>query len=127
MARSRAALTARWSPSAERDLGRIFDYLLERSPRAAEAAVVRIIGTVDLLETQPEMGAAAEDLEPAGWFRHFAIPPYRVIYRVLPSELWVVRIWDTRRNPADLRVLVDDGGPTSRGVPDEKPGGGGAG
>lgn len=66
--------------------------------------VERVIEVVDLIEEHPEVGAVAEDLLPRGAFRHFPSPPYRVIYRLTEQELWIVRIWDTRRDPADLWV-----------------------
>lgn len=78
-----------------------------------------------LLEEHPELGTVAEDLVPRGSFRHFPSPPYRVIYRLTDDEIWIARVWDTRRDPADLRVPDNSRSPDGEKevVPptDEKP------
>ena len=64
----------RWSPSAERDLGRAHEFLRVRSLRLAGSVVARIIKVVDLIEEHPEVCEIAEDLVPHGSLRHFPSP-----------------------------------------------------
>jgi plasmid stabilization system protein ParE len=85
----------------------------ERSPRLARSLVERILRVVDLIQAQPEIVEIAEDLVPTGAIRHFPSPPFRVIYRVTEAEIWIARIWDTRRSPLDLQLPADLG-PASR-------------
>ncbi len=91
-------------PAAERDVGRVFAYFEERSTSGARSMVRRIVQAVDMLSTHPELGRVAEDIEPVGRFRSVVAAPYRVIYRVEGERLLVVRVWDTRRDPAALSV-----------------------
>ncbi len=72
---------------------------------------------VDLIEEHPELGAVADDLVSHGSFRRLPSPPYRVIYRLTESEIWIARIWDTRRDPSDLRVLEDARSPDGAAAP----------
>ncbi len=70
----------------------------------ARTMVRRIVHAVDLVAEHPEIGRVAEDIEPVGRFRSVVAAPYRVIYRVEGGEVLVVRVWDTRRDPASLQV-----------------------
>ncbi len=101
-----------WAPAAERDVGRIWAYLDQRSPAAADAAVRSVVGTVDLLADQPELGRPADDVEPVGSYRAVMRAPYRIVYRVTVEEILILRVWDTRRAPETFQVLdeVDDQG-----------------
>lgn len=67
--------------------------------------VRRILRAVGLVTKQPEIGRVAEDIEPSGQFRSVVAAPYRVIYRFGEDEVYVLRVWDTRRDPASLQVL----------------------
>lgn len=69
--------------------------------------VRRIVRAVGLVAKQPEIGRVAEDIEPVGRFRSVVAAPYRVIYRFDEGEVYVLRVWDTRRDPASLQVLDD--------------------
>jgi hypothetical protein len=64
---------------------------------------VKVIEAIHHLEEYPEMGAAATDLLPVGRYRHYICGRHRIIYRIDSEVLWILRIWDSRRNPADLR------------------------
>ena len=47
------------------------------------------------------------ELEPAGAYRARLVGPlYRVIFRVEGDVVWIMRVWDTRRDPQGL--VVDD-------------------
>lgn len=93
-----------WAPSAERDVGRAWAYIEQRSASAAGALVRRVVATVDLLGDQPDLGRAADDIEPVGRYRAVVCAPYRIVYRVTDAEILVLRVWDTRRDPAGFQV-----------------------
>jgi plasmid stabilization system protein ParE len=94
----------RWSRVADRDLEQAYAYLLERDPPAARRFAAAIFAAVDRLVAHPELGRVARDLEPVGRYRHILSGRYRVIYRVDDEALVILRVWDTRRDPARLRV-----------------------
>ena len=94
-----------WSPSAVRDVEEIYRYISARNRRAARQAVKTILERVQRLPDHPEIGPVADDIEPVGRYRHLVLRPYRVIYRLEGATLRILRCWDSRRNPADLRVV----------------------
>lgn len=96
---------SRFAPAATRDLAQIHAYVGGRSPAAAARVAARILEGVETLERDPEIGQAAEDVRPVGRYRHWVVRPYRLIYRFDGNEIVVLRCWDARRNPADLRVV----------------------
>jgi plasmid stabilization system protein ParE len=93
----------RWARSAVRDLESAHAYLEERSPEAARRFAAEILRAVESIAQHPEIGAVAADLDPPGKYRHVVCGRHRVIYRIEPELLWILRIWDARRNPEELR------------------------
>src|SRR5687768_12504152 len=93
-----------WAPSADRDLGRIVEHLRIRSPDAARRTIRRIMSAVDNLEAHPLLGAIAEDVLPMGRCRQLPVPPFRILYAVADATVYVLRIWDSRRDPKALAV-----------------------
>jgi plasmid stabilization system protein ParE len=93
-----------WAPSADRDLGRIFEHLRIRGPDTARRTLSRLTEAVDRLESHPEIGAVAEDVKPLGRCRQLAVPPFRILYTVTDTNVYVLRIWDSRRDPKGLTV-----------------------
>ncbi len=97
------SLPIRWSRRAEKDLEAAHAYLEERNPEAARRFAIQILRAVESIEEFPEIGAVARDLTPAGQYRHIVSEHHRIIYRIEPEVIRILRIWDSRRNPADLR------------------------
>ena len=92
----------RWSWQAEIDLRSICTYLHERNPGAAERFGSEIQQTVERIQQHPEIGPVALDLMPRGRYRHVAWKRHRIICRIDPEVIWILRVWDARRNPAAL-------------------------
>jgi plasmid stabilization system protein ParE len=93
----------RWSRLADLDLEAAHAYLAGHSPEAARRLAAEILEAVSHIERHPEIGAVASDLRPARRYRHSVCGHYRVIYRLEAEVILILRIWDSRRNPADLR------------------------
>ena len=93
-----------WAPSADHDRGRIYEHLRLRNTEAAVRTVARIMEAVDSLETHPLLAAIAEDVPPRGRCRQRIVRPFRVAYAVDGARVYVLRIWDSRRDPKELRV-----------------------
>ena len=81
-----------WAPSAERDLGRIHEFLRADSPRRAARMAARVLDAVEMLELQPELGEVADDVEPIGRCRHLVVAPLRVIYQVADRQVRILRM-----------------------------------
>jgi len=94
----------RWSPAADRDLGGAYEYLKKRNPTAARKLVAALIDALARLEEFPEIGAVATQLEPEGAYRQVVLRPYLLVYRVVDEVVWILRFWDSRREPQSLTI-----------------------
>jgi len=95
-----------WTERAARDLGRAIGFAEERGQRAADRVARQVLERVDLLASQPELGSPVElDAEPT-LYRRLVAGPYSVYYRVARgvevTEVIVVRVWHSSRDPATL-------------------------
>ena len=107
-ARSRGKLLAvRWSDLAERDLGAVYEYLVECSPQATRTVIEGLLAAVRRLRAFPLLGVRAQQLEPEGDLRHLPWRHYVVFYRPHADHIAVLRIWDAHRDPASLRIPQD--------------------
>jgi plasmid stabilization system protein ParE len=94
----------RWSRLAYLDLESAHGYLEGENPSAARRFAAAILRAIENLERHPQMGAVARDLQPVGTYRHVVCGHHRIIYRIDGEVLHILRVWDTRRNPEDLRA-----------------------
>ncbi len=92
----------RWNTAAVDDLEAAHKYLLERNPEAACRFAESILDAAERLVAHPEIGPIAEDLRPAGRYRSWISGRYRLVYRVDAEVVWLLRVWDTRRDPLAL-------------------------
>jgi toxin ParE1/3/4 len=104
----------RLTRGAEDDLERLYDYLSKQgSPATAEALLDSILEKVEALERYPRRGSVPRELAGIGirTFRQLVHPPYRIVYRVVGAEVFVLLIADGRRDMQALleRRLVDPG------------------
>jgi len=93
----------RWSRLADLDLQSAYTYLEERSPSAARRFATEILESIQHIQNHPRAGAVATDLLPRGRYRHWVCGRYRIIFRIDEDRIWILRIWDARRNPQDLK------------------------
>jgi len=96
------AFDLRWTPSAFRDLTNAHEVLKSRNPAATRSFADRIRRAVEQVRHHPESGPVADDIQPVGDYRHVVVRPHRIIYMVDEQVVVILRIWDSRRNPADL-------------------------
>ena len=93
------------APEAEQDIAEIFEYLL-----AAEGleAAKRLVGTlyeaIRSLCTLPRRGKCPPEFQAEGitLFREIQCYPWRVFYRIVDENVWVLAVLDGRRNIAYL-------------------------
>ncbi len=79
-----------WSPKALLQLEGLWDFIADDSKAAADSVVERILLSVDLLKTQPEMGRSGR----VAGTRELVIPrtPYFIVYRVKRGGLELIAL-----------------------------------
>src|SRR5687767_12416769 len=91
------------TPLATEDLEVIHDFIAQQSPARAQKAVRELLQRAQSLAAFPELGRIEEALAPAGRYRSLIAGQHKLIYRVDGDIVWILRIWDARRDPKDLR------------------------
>ncbi|ETW98049.1 MAG: plasmid stabilization protein [Candidatus Entotheonella gemina] len=86
-----------WLPEALDDLERLFEFLLERDPAAAERAIRSIESGAESLTALPERGRPMGDETGR---RELLIPfgagAYVVRYRLHREDVVIIRVWHSR-------------------------------
>ena len=87
----------RYTPRAFADREAIFDYIEERSPKGALAIKQAIENSIKRLEDFPYSATATDAYD----VRELIVPrrPYKVYYRVVEDEVWIVHIRHSARRP----------------------------
>jgi toxin ParE1/3/4 len=86
---------------AERDIESIYDYIAESdSAASADHVLDRLMEVVESLKEFPDRGGYPKELAALGIrkYRQALFKPYRVIYRVLESQVVIYLIVDARRD-----------------------------
>ncbi len=89
-----------FAPEAEEDFRAALEFLAERNPTFAAALGRRIFGVVDQLAAGDFDGPECA-LTTGERVHSFAVPPVRIYYRRESDALWVLRIYDQRRQPIE--------------------------
>jgi toxin ParE1/3/4 len=97
---------------AARDLEELYDYIaLHDAPRKADYVLDQIEKAFSKLSELPERGAYPKELLTLGIreYRQIFFKPYRIIYRVMEKDVYVLLIVDGRRDMQSLlqRRLFD--------------------
>lgn len=96
-----------WAAAAQNDLKQIIDYIAIDSPDHAVQILKKINQKVSGLYAMPDRGRIVPELKEQGirTYREMIIAPWRVIYRISDSAVFVLSVIDSRRNIED--VLLD--------------------
>jgi toxin ParE1/3/4 len=96
-----------WATVAQRDLKQIIDYMAIDSPGNASRILKRIRQKVSDLYAMPDRGRIVPELKEQGihTYRELIIAPWRVIYRISDTTVFVLSVIDSRRNVED--ILLD--------------------
>lgn len=100
---------------AERDLESLYDYIAHHDSKAAADRVLdRLLKAAGDLATFPERGSHPRELLALGIhdYRQVFFKPYRLIYRIIRTEVVVYLIVDGRRDMQTLlaqRLLASPG------------------
>ena len=91
---------------ASRDLEKLYDYIESRdAPGKADYVLDQIEKAVSSLSENPERGAYPKELLAVGLreYREIFFKPYRIIYRIMVENVYVMVIADGRR---DMQALL---------------------
>lgn len=93
-----------WTSSANKDLVEISEYLAEESIDAADAFLSRVDERLTQLAEFPEIGRVVPELKRHNviLFRELVLSPWRFVYREEKDEIFVITVFDGRRNIEDI-------------------------
>lgn len=93
-----------WTTSANQDLIELSEYLAEESIDAAEAFAHRVDERLNHLAEFPQIGRVVPELERHNvtCFRELVLSPWRIVYREEKDRIFVVTVFDGRRNIEDI-------------------------
>ncbi len=93
-----------WARAAEDDLKKIIEYIAADSPDEEVRIFEKIRSNAAALISFPERGRLVPELRDQGitFFREIVIPPWRLLYRVAENRVFVLAVFDSRRNLEDL-------------------------
>ena len=96
-----------WAEIAQYDLEQIIDYMAVDSPGNASRILQKFKQKVSALYTMPDRGRIVPELKEQGihTYRELIITPWRVIYRISDTTVFVLSVFDSRRNVED--ILLD--------------------
>ena len=96
-----------WAAIARHDLKQIIDYIAIDSPDNASRILQKIKQKVYALYTMPDRGRIVPELKEQGihTYRELIVTPWRVIYRISDTTVFVLSVIDSRRNVED--ILLD--------------------
>jgi plasmid stabilization system protein ParE len=96
-----------WTNVAEKDLEGIVDYIAYDSIAEALKIFYKIKDRSSFLSTMPQRGRIVPELRQQGIFiyREILCTPWRIIYRISESKVYVLAVIDGRRNVED--ILLD--------------------
>jgi addiction module RelE/StbE family toxin len=94
-------MKVRWTRLALADLASARDRLMEENPAAAATMLRALARAIQRLRRHPRMGKIVPERLSLG-YREVVLPPYRLVYAVVGSEVHLLRFWHARRDPAGL-------------------------
>ncbi len=101
-----------WARAAAHDLVEIVAYLAADSPVDARRVARRLKTSASTLDVSPERGRLIPELSRFGIraFRELLVGPYRLMYRVTGDHVFVLALFDGRREIDEVlfeRLLKD--------------------
>jgi addiction module RelE/StbE family toxin len=96
-----------WAAVARNDLKQIIDHIAQDSPGDALHILHKIRQRAAELKAMPDQGRIVPELKEQGihTYRELIVAPWRILYRVSDTTVFVVSVIDSRRNVED--ILLD--------------------
>ncbi|CAD7771096.1 MAG: Toxin RelE2 [Candidatus Methanoperedenaceae archaeon GB50] len=86
----------KWTHLAIEDMNNIKRTISEDNPSAAENMIKTIRNKVERLKDFPTSGRVVPEFRSPA-LREVIVPPYRVVYRVVSSEIHILRVWHSKQ------------------------------
>ncbi len=91
----------RWLPAAFQDIERLYEFLVEKNPRAAARAMEVILDGADNLENMPELGRPMSDgTDRREYYLPFGAGTYVLRYQLDGKVIVIIRVWHSRERRA---------------------------
>ena len=96
-----------WAAAARDDLQQMLSYIAADSPGNALNILKKIRQKTASLYTMPDRGRIVPELKDQGihLYREIMVSPWRILYRITDTTVFVVSVIDSRRNVED--ILLD--------------------
>ena len=93
-----------WAGVAENDFKGIVEYIATESPADALKTLKKIKQNASSLYALPERGRIVPELKDQGipLYRELIVPPWRIIYRISETNVYVLSVLDARQNVEDI-------------------------
>jgi plasmid stabilization system protein ParE len=93
-----------WTQTAKQDLKRIIDYIAADSEIQARSVYLSVKEKADNLSPMPLQGRVVPELRYYSilTYRELISPPWRIIYEIDDTRIWVQAVIDGRRNVEDV-------------------------
>jgi plasmid stabilization system protein ParE len=93
-----------WTQTAQQDLRRIIVYIANDDLTEAQRIYTEVRGKSGNLRLMPHQGRIVPELKYHGiaLYRELIIKPWRIIYKIEESKVWVLAVIDSRRNMEDV-------------------------
>jgi len=93
-----------WAGVAKNDLKEIIEYIAIDSPAEALKIFKKIKQKASSLYTLPERGRIVPELQDQGilFYRELIVRPWRIIYRISETKVYVLSVFDARQNVEDI-------------------------
>ena len=93
-----------WTEGAQHDLRQIIDYITVDNPGNVSQVLQEIRQKASALYTLPHRGRIVPQLKAQGinTYRELVIAPWRIIYRISDTVVFVFPVIDSRRNLEDI-------------------------
>jgi plasmid stabilization system protein ParE len=98
-----------YSLKATQSLSNVYEFLIQKNAHAAVIIHNGILDEIDKLLLFPQMGPIESELKDrTPEYRSLVVCRiYKVIYRIEHQKIYIVDIWDCRRDPSKLRQNID--------------------
>lgn len=93
-----------WTLAAKQDLESIIDFIARDNPNAARSILQNLRKRAATLTNFPQRGRIVSELADLGLrlYRELLVTPWRIVYRISNTTVYVMMVIDGRRNAEDL-------------------------
>ena len=91
-----------WTARAFKDLKSIYNMIAENSVFSAKKVIDSILDREEQLQKQPKSGTIQTGLKLKKEYRFIIQNHYKIIYREGKTNIFVVKVFDTRQSPKKI-------------------------